>query len=88
MVRSIDMKKHDQSLGKKTLTINQNRDNRDDGLCWRTLHGTGEAGLYQGSNRTLLREFDLLKRRYALRFLANPVTTYFWPLNEWGYRQR
>ena len=91
MVKNIDMKKCKQGVSNERLTINQkivildhvlNMDNRNDGLCWRILHGAGEAGLYQESSRTLLKEFDLLKTRHALRFFANPVTAYFWPLNE------
>lgn len=97
MVKNIEMKKGKQGVNNEILTINQkivildhvlNMDDRDNGLCWRILHGAGEAGLYRESSRTILKEFDLLKKRYALRFLANPVTAYFWPLNEWGYRQR
>lgn len=97
MVKNIDMKKCKQGVNNERLTINQkivildhvlNMDNRDGGLCCRIIHGAGEAGLYRESSRTILKEFDLLKKRYALRFLANPVTAYFWPLNEWGYRQR
>lgn len=97
MVKNINMKKRKQGVNNKGLTVNQkivildhvlDRDDRNEGLCWRLIHGASEAGLYRKSNRATLREFDLLKRRYALRFLANPVTNYFWPLNEWGYRQR